>query len=107
MFLALFFSLSLFNCVPAGLAFGTGDHPTTRLCLRWLRRLSLGGSSIMDYGTGSGVLAIAALLMGAQRAVSTWGTWDVRWGEVVGGSGSEGARVGQCDGLWRGLWFGQ
>lgn len=52
-----------------GLAFGTGDHPTTRLCLRWLQGLDVDGLRIMDYGTGSGVLAVAALLMGAKHAV--------------------------------------
>ncbi len=53
-----------------GLAFGTGSHPTTRLCLRWLDRHLQGGESVLDYGCGSGILAIAALKLGAARAVS-------------------------------------
>ncbi|CAI5949311.1 unnamed protein product, partial [Closterium sp. NIES-64] len=52
-----------------GLAFGTGDHPTTRLCLRWLRAVVTPGSTLLDYGTGSGVLAIAGIKMGAAAAV--------------------------------------
>lgn len=44
-----------------GLAFGTGEHPTTQLCLRWLHHVVKGGECILDYGTGSGILAIAAL----------------------------------------------
>ncbi|HEV7392810.1 MAG TPA: 50S ribosomal protein L11 methyltransferase, partial [Burkholderiales bacterium] len=51
-----------------GLAFGTGTHPTTRLCLRWLDRVVRGGESIIDFGCGSGILAIAALKLGAARA---------------------------------------
>ncbi|MBI3042391.1 MAG: 50S ribosomal protein L11 methyltransferase [Betaproteobacteria bacterium] len=51
-----------------GLAFGTGDHPTTRLCLRWLERRTHGGESVLDYGCGSGILAIAAMKLGAGRA---------------------------------------
>jgi ribosomal protein L11 methyltransferase len=52
-----------------GLAFGTGSHPTTRLCLRWLERHVAGGESVIDYGCGSGILAVAALKLGAASAV--------------------------------------
>lgn len=52
-----------------GLAFGTGSHPTTRLCLQWLDKELKGGESVLDYGCGSGILAIAALKLGAGSAV--------------------------------------
>lgn len=52
-----------------GLAFGTGSHPTTRLCLQWLDENIQGGETVLDYGCGSGILAIAALKLGALRAV--------------------------------------
>jgi ribosomal protein L11 methyltransferase len=52
-----------------GLAFGSGTHPTTALCLEWLDGLDLAGKSVTDYGCGSGILAIAALKLGAARAV--------------------------------------
>ncbi len=48
-----------------GLAFGTGSHPTTRLCLEWLEREIRPGSTLLDYGCGSGILGIAALKLGA------------------------------------------
>jgi ribosomal protein L11 methyltransferase len=54
-----------------GLAFGTGSHPTTRLCLRWLARELRAGESVLDYGCGSGILAIAACRLGAGRVVGT------------------------------------
>ena len=52
-----------------GLAFGTGSHPTTRLCLQWLEQNVKGGESVLDYGCGSGILAIAALKLGAGSAL--------------------------------------
>lgn len=52
-----------------GLAFGTGSHPTTRLCLDWLDRHLFPGSSVIDYGCGSGIVAIAAAKLGAGRVI--------------------------------------
>lgn len=52
-----------------GLAFGTGTHPSTALCLAWLARQPLAGARVIDYGCGSGILAIAALKLGATSAV--------------------------------------
>ncbi|XVE50192.1 hypothetical protein DITRI_Ditri01bG0142300 [Diplodiscus trichospermus] len=52
-----------------GLAFGTGEHPTTRLCLLLLQSLIKGGEHFLDYGTGSGILAIAGLKFGASSSV--------------------------------------
>ncbi len=49
-----------------GLAFGSGTHPTTALCLDWLARLDLDGLTVLDWGCGSGVLGIAALALGAR-----------------------------------------
>ena len=49
-----------------GLAFGTGTHPTTRMCLRWIASHDLSGQRVLDYGCGSGILAIGAAKFGAQ-----------------------------------------
>ena len=50
-----------------GLAFGTGTHPTTAMCLQWLSQQDLSQQTVLDYGSGSGILAIAALLANAER----------------------------------------
>ena len=50
-----------------GLAFGTGSHPTTHLCLEWLTAHPIDGATVLDYGCGSGILAIAAAMLGAER----------------------------------------
>jgi ribosomal protein L11 methyltransferase len=52
-----------------GLAFGTGTHPTTFLCMQWLAAQALDGAIVMDYGCGSGILGVAALLLGTQQAI--------------------------------------
>ncbi|MCC2617072.1 50S ribosomal protein L11 methyltransferase [Aestuariibacter halophilus] len=52
-----------------GLAFGTGTHPTTHLCLQWLDGLDLHDTTVIDFGCGSGILGIAALKLGAKRMI--------------------------------------
>lgn len=52
-----------------GLAFGTGTHATTALCLRWLESLDLSGKTVVDFGCGSGILGIAAIKLGAKRVI--------------------------------------
>ena len=54
-----------------GMAFGTGSHPTTRLCLEWLDSVIRGGETVIDYGCGSGILALAAAKLGAARVTGT------------------------------------
>lgn len=52
-----------------GLAFGTGTHPTTSLCLQWLDQADIQGKTVVDFGCGSGILAIAALKLGAEKVI--------------------------------------
>lgn len=52
-----------------GLAFGTGEHPTTAMCLHWLSEQNLAGKSVLDFGCGSGILGIAAKKLGAECVV--------------------------------------
>jgi ribosomal protein L11 methyltransferase len=54
-----------------GVAFGTGTHPTTRLCLNWLAQADLANTCVLDYGCGSGILAIAAKKLGARQVDGT------------------------------------
>jgi len=57
--------------IDPGMSFGTGTHESTQLCLGWLTDLDLVNKSLIDYGCGSGILAIAGLKLGARRAVAT------------------------------------
>lgn len=52
-----------------GMAFGTGTHPTTALCIEWLTEQDLAGKTVVDFGCGSGILGIAALKLGAARCI--------------------------------------
>ncbi|WED26542.1 50S ribosomal protein L11 methyltransferase [Vibrio sp. DW001] len=52
-----------------GLAFGTGTHPTTSLCLEWLESIDLEGKTVIDFGCGSGILAVAAIKLGANKVI--------------------------------------
>ncbi|MBF7682711.1 50S ribosomal protein L11 methyltransferase [Acinetobacter sp. B5B] len=54
-----------------GLAFGTGNHASTFLCLQWLGKTDLKGKTVIDYGCGSGILGVAALLLGAKKVYAT------------------------------------
>lgn len=74
-----------------GLAFGTGAHPTTALCLEWLDRTVSAGATVIDYGCGSGILAIAAVKLGARavRAV------DIDPQALA--TARENARLNECD----------
>ncbi|RTE85693.1 MULTISPECIES: 50S ribosomal protein L11 methyltransferase [Gammaproteobacteria] len=60
-----------FILLDPGMAFGTGTHPTTSLCLTWLTEQNLEGKTIVDFGCGSGILGIAALKLGAARCIGT------------------------------------
>lgn len=60
----------LFIDLDPGLAFGTGTHPTTALCLNWLDRQRLNGLRVIDFGCGSGILSIAALKLGADEVIA-------------------------------------
>jgi ribosomal protein L11 methyltransferase len=76
-----------------GLAFGTGEHPTTALCLEWLDAALEPGANVLDYGCGSGVLAIAALALGASRA------WAIDNDEQALIATRDNARLNGCDAL--------
>jgi ribosomal protein L11 methyltransferase len=56
--------------IDPGLAFGSGSHNTTKLCLRWLAKTSLTNRCVVDYGSGSGILAIAAALLEAKSVIA-------------------------------------
>lgn len=73
-----------------GLAFGTGTHPTTALCLQWLVENINPGDTVIDYGCGSGILAIAALKLGAKEA------WAIDHDPQALEATAENARRNQC-----------
>lgn len=73
-----------------GLGFGTGEHPTTALCLDWLDAHLARGATVLDYGCGSGVLAIAALALGARRA------WTVDNDAQAIAATHDNARLNDC-----------
>ena len=80
-----------------GLAFGTGAHPTTALCLEWLDAQPLAGTQLLDFGCGSGVLAIAGLALGAHRAFAVDND-----GQALSAC-AENARLNGCgDSIWIG-----
>jgi len=74
-----------------GLAFGTGSHPTTRMCLQWLSEHLVAGTHVVDYGCGSGILAIAAARLGASPVVAV----DIDPQAVA--SAASNARVNRVD----------
>jgi ribosomal protein L11 methyltransferase len=74
-----------------GMAFGTGSHPTTRLCLQWLAENLRTGQSVVDYGCGSGILAIAAAKLGAGHVTGV----DIDPQAIL--SARENARINQVD----------
>ena len=75
-----------------GVAFGTGSHATTRLCLLWLRAHVKAGDAVLDYGCGSGILSIAAGKLGAARVVGT----DVDSQALVASAANAGANAVQA-----------
>lgn len=81
-----------------GLAFGTGSHPTTALCLGWLDGAELAGRTLLDYGCGSGILAIAALKLGAARVLAV--DHDP---QAIDATGENARANGVASGLWVGL----
>ena len=80
-----------------GLAFGTGGHETTSLCLEALDKLVAGGERVLDIGTGSGILAIAALKLGAAAAEGV----DID--PVAVRTACENAALNEVDGRFTGL----
>ena len=83
-----------------GLAFGTGTHATTALCLEWLDGQTLKDKALLDYGCGSGVLAIAGLKLGCSSAVGM----DIDPQAVIATrQNADNNEIGEkAAGLWRG-----
>ncbi len=74
-----------------GRAFGTGSHPTTQLCLSWLDQQLQPGDAVLDYGCGSGILAIAALKLGTSRVIGV----DIDVNAIQ--ASQENAMINQCN----------